>query len=205
MIFYTADLHFGYEAIIEQTGRPFFSAEEMDKTLVDNWNNLVSEDDTVYFIGDIGGHCTPFPAQQLEKLRGQKHLIRGNHDMCLEDQNLLFEYFESVSDFLEIDDGEYHITLCHYPIVYVQGGYMIHGHLHNTKLEAFEALKNLPRVMNAGVDINDFRPVTLEQLIENNRSFYNDPQRGNWSKKHGHSNKKHKWKAVYKPLPIKNK
>ena len=86
MIYYTADLHFGYAPIIAQASRPFSSVQEMDETLVSNWNTVVSEDDTVYFIGDIGSHCTPFPAQQLSRLHGHKHLIRGNHDTCLENQ-----------------------------------------------------------------------------------------------------------------------
>ncbi len=204
MIYYTADLHFGYKPIINQASRPFLSVQEMDEALVSNWNAVVSEDDTVYFIGDIGGHCTPFPAKQLERLQGHKHLIRGNHDTCLDNQEVLFDYFESVSDFLEIDDGEYHITLCHYPLVYIQGGFMIHGHIHNTQQEIHQILRQLPRVMNAGDDINHYCPVTLTQLIENNREYYNDPQHGSQKKRQDSlPYNKQKWKAVFKPLPNK--
>ena len=204
MIFYTADPHFGYEAIIEQTGRPFASAAEMDEALIHNWNAAVRDEDTVYLIGDIGSHRTAFPAEQLSRLAGHKHLIRGNHDTGLEGQQRLFDYFETVTDFLEIDDGEVHITLCHYPIVYIQGGYMIHGHLHNTRKDTFEILRQLPRVMNAGVDINDFRPVTLDELIRNNQIYYADPLRGtqqDW-RQDTPPYQKQKWKADFRPLPI---
>ena len=204
MIFYTADPHFGYEPVIAQTGRPFNSVQEMDAELIRRWNDVVTEHDTVYLLGDIGSYKTPFPDVQLSKLKGHKHLIRGNHDTGLENQQRLFDYFETVTDFLEIDDGEYHITLCHYPLVYIQCGYMIHGHIHNTQKEIHRILTQLPRVMNAGVDINHFLPVTLEQLIANNRAYYNDPQRGclmDWQDKSPY--KEEKWKAVFRPLPTK--
>lgn len=205
MIYYTADPHFGYPPILAQTGRPFVSVEEMDRSLIDNWNSRVTPDDTVYLLGDLGGHCTPFPERQLSTLYGHKHLIRGNHDTGLEDQQRLFDYFESVTDFLELDDAGYHITLCHYPIVYTQGGYMIHGHLHNTQKETYQLLRQLPRVMNAGVDINDFRPVTLPELIRNNQIYYLDPQRGcNIAKNNSTAPSfKQKWRAVFHPLHVK--
>lgn len=201
MIFYTADQHFGYEDVIRTTSRPFASVKEMDEALINNWNRVVSDEDTVYLIGDLGGYCTPFPAQQLGRLRGHKHLIRGNHDTCIPNQQLLLDYFETVTDFLEIDDGDRHITMCHYPLVYIQGGCMIHGHLHNTKKEVHRILQELPRVLNAGVDLNNYRPVTLQQLIENNRIYYCDPERGKLKQRSGRPGCGQKWNAVFYPLP----
>lgn len=201
MIFYTADLHFGYEDVLHKAARPFGSVEEMDQILIDHWNEVVTDEDTVYFIGDIGSYCTPFPEVQLSYLHGHKHLIRGNHDTCIENQQMLLDYFETVTDFLEIDDGGRHITLCHYPIVYIQGGYMIHGHIHNAKKEIYSILAKLPRTLNAGVDINGFRPVTLAQLIENNRAYYGNPEHGSFSFRHENSEKHKKWSACFHPLP----
>lgn len=198
MIYYTADPHFGYPEVIQQTGRPFQNIEEMDRTLIENWNRAVTDEDTIYLLGDIGGHNTPFPAQQLAQLRGHKHLVRGNHDTGLEQQERLFDYFESVSDLWELEDGGVHIVLCHYPMVHVRGGYMIHGHLHDAQKEGYDILRQLPRVLNAGVDVNRYYPVTLEQLIANNRAFYQDPQRGA-----RFGGKKHGWKADFQPVPIK--
>lgn len=49
---------------------------------------------------------------------------------------------------------------------------MIHGHIHNNCHEDFwELLVKRPLVLNAGVDINGFVPVTLPELIENNEVF----------------------------------
>ena len=204
MIYFTADLHFGSEKILTKANRPFASIEEMDQCLIANWNNIVSAKDTVYVIGDIGIHNKPIPARQLKQLNGTKHLIRGNHDTCLDDQHKLFDYFESVTDFLEIDEQDIHITLCHYPIVYYQHGYMIHGHIHNTKMDVYEILKQLPCVLNAGVDVNHYRPVGLAELIENNRQHYRDPKRGHMRSRWSANAPSKWWKADFRPLPVKN-
>ena len=50
MIFYTADLHLGHENVIKFCGRPFLNVEEMNETLIKNWNGAVGENDTVYEI-----------------------------------------------------------------------------------------------------------------------------------------------------------
>lgn len=204
MIFYTADPHFGSETIIESTGRPFASVREMDEELIRRWNGAVSEEDTIYVLGDVGCHCAPLPVEQLTQLRGHKHLIRGNHDMVLQEQKSLLDHFETVSDYLEITDGGIRITLCHYPIVYNQFGYMIHGHLHNVRKELFQVLAQLPRVLNAGVDLNNFVPVTLETLIRNNQVFYQDPLRGTLPERDGEKRRGPKWEKQFQPLPVKS-
>ncbi len=170
MIFYTADLHFHYKPFLP--GRPFASVEEMDEAMIRLWNETVTDEDTVYVVGDVGYNGGYVPGDALGRLQGRKHLIRGNHDTGFENAPKLFDYFETVTDFNEIDDGETHILLCHYPILYRKRGYMIHGHLHQTRGPEYDILRQMPRMLNAGVDVNFYRPVTLAQLVENNRAFY---------------------------------
>ncbi len=170
MIFYTADLHFHYKPFLP--GRPFASVEEMDEAMIRLWNETVTDGDTVYVVGDVGYNGGYVPGDALGRLQGRKHLIRGNHDTGFENAQKLFDYFETVTDFSEIDDGETHILLCHYPILYRKRGYMIHGHLHQARGPEYDILRQMPRMLNAGVDVNFYRPVTLAQLVENNRAFY---------------------------------
>ena len=115
----------------------------MDETLIRNWNKTVSPEDTVYLVGDIGYNEGQVPHQLLSRLTGHKHLIRGNHDTGYEDAASLYRYFETITDFNEIDDGETHILLCHYPIIYRKRGYMIHGHIHQSRGREYQLLKEL--------------------------------------------------------------
>ena len=201
MNYYISDPHFDYVPILEQAQRPFSSISEMNETLIDNWNRTVSDSDTVYLLGDLCGHGLPIPEDHLSRLKGKKHLIRGNHDTGLDNPWLLFQYFETVTDFLEIEDNGVHVVLCHYPIVYLQSGYMIHGHMHGAKQEAYHILKPLSRVMNASADIHHFCPVTLEELISDNQIFYESPGRGQLDDQP--LRKKSKWAPDFRPLPQK--
>ena len=118
MIFYTADLHLGYFPILHDTARPFSGVPEMDEALIANWNARVGADDSVYIVGDFSYNGGEAPTQYLTRLNGHLHLIRGNHDTGLNHAERLLDYCDSVTDFLEIDDGGTHILLCHYPILH---------------------------------------------------------------------------------------
>ena len=52
MIYYIADMHFGHENVIRFDDRPFADTEQMDEVLIQNWNERVAADDTVYVLGD---------------------------------------------------------------------------------------------------------------------------------------------------------
>lgn len=53
MIYYTADQQFGHSNIIRFCDCPFTDVTETDETLINNWNNVVSDDDIVYILGDL--------------------------------------------------------------------------------------------------------------------------------------------------------
>ena len=51
--------------------------------------------------------------------------------------------------------------------------YMVFGHIHgNTDADYWPLIQANERMLNAGVDVNRYRPVTLAELVENNRAFY---------------------------------
>ena len=139
-----------------------------------NWNGstVAAILERMEYCGHTVNFKTHRQSYKIKKIIENKHLIRGNHDTGYEDAGRLYRWFETVTDFNEIDDGETHILLCHYPMLYHKRGYMIHGHLHHGRGRDYELLRQLPRVLNAGVDVNRYRPVTLAELVENNRAFY---------------------------------
>ena len=53
-----------------------------------------------------------------------------------------------------------------------KGSYMIHGHIHNnTDADYFALIRNMPNILNAGVEVNNFRPVSFNELLKNNQKF----------------------------------
>jgi len=51
--FFIADPHFGHKAIISYENRPFETAEEMDKEIINNWNRVVKQKDKIYLLGCV--------------------------------------------------------------------------------------------------------------------------------------------------------
>ena len=78
MVFFTSDTHFDHANIIRFCNRPFATVEEMNEALIANWNRKVHRDDTVYIMGDMFFRTTD-PEPILQRLKGKKRLIVGNH------------------------------------------------------------------------------------------------------------------------------
>ncbi len=113
----------------------------------------------------------------LRCLKGKKRLLIGNHDGSWMTKVDVSRYFASVDLMLELSDGRHALTLCHYPLLtwkHAKKSYMIHGHIHNdTSADFWPLLAARDNVLNAGVDINGYQPVTFDELLENNRVFKN--------------------------------
>lgn len=179
-IYFTSDLHLGDERVLRY--RPVFSdIEDMDETIIRNWNNKVCPSDEVYIIGDLAFQSKHGIDYYLERMNGRKHLLIGNHEEDwigkVED---LSNYFESVDHMVYLESEDKHLTLCHYPMLewygtrYGKPSYLLHGHIHaRTHLESYKYIKeHLPNALNVGVDVNGYEPVVFEELLANNRKWY---------------------------------
>ena len=60
--------------------RGFDSIEEHDKTIIKNWNELVSWDDEVWLLGDCMLNDNEGGIRKLNQLAGKIYIIAGNHD-----------------------------------------------------------------------------------------------------------------------------
>lgn len=174
MTYFTCDQHFGHYNIIRLCERPFDSLHEMDETMVERWNAKVGDGDTVYVLGDLFFRARN-PLMVLSRLKGNKHLIVGNHDHTWMKNVNVREYFESVELMKEVCVDGVRLTLCHYPMMsYPNGrrGYMIYGHIHgNTNMEFWPLIRARTEMLNAGVEVNGYAPISLGEMIENNRRF----------------------------------
>ena len=174
MTYFTSDQHFGHFNIIRLSHRPFASLDEMNETMIARWNAKIRDEDTVYVLGDLFFRAATVEPI-LQRLKGRKHLVLGNHDHSWTAKVRMDDYFESVQTICEIDIGGKPATLCHYPMLsYPQArrGYMIYGHIHNnTGDDYWPLIMRRGRLLNAGVDVNDFAPVTFDEMLANNAEF----------------------------------
>lgn len=173
MTFFTSDLHLGHANIIRHCDRPFESVDEMDEVILQRWNAKVKPNDTVYILGDLMFRNKRAPEEYLTQMPGKKHFIVGNHDKAWMKKADLGQWIESVDMMLFTSDGQRKLTMCHYPMMSWpfsnHEGWMIYGHIHeNTDMDYWPLIDRYDRMLNAGVDINGFAPVTFEEMLENN-------------------------------------
>ena len=166
MIYFTSDLHLGHAAIIHMQNRPFESVEEMNEKLIENFNQTIHQGDTVYILGDIAFRVKMETANEMiSKLNGRKILINGNHDKKY-DPSL----FVNVTDYMTSSFNGRPFVLMHYPMLSwphkSRGAIQLHGHIHarmdyNMKNREAGGLR-----YDVGVDANDYKPVSVNQIIE---------------------------------------
>ena len=176
--YYIADWHYGHANILAFDNRPFKTIEEMNAALVERWNNVVTPGDIVYVLGDMFWCKTSDAIPILKELNGQKFLIKGNHDRS--GDSAFQKQFVKVTDYLEVEDGDRKVVLCHYPIPcfknHFYGWYHLYGHVHNSfEFEMMEHDKYLMRELygkqcamyNVGVMMPwmDYTPRTLDQIL----------------------------------------
>lgn len=170
--FYTADPHFGHESVIKFCGRPFGSVDEMDATILQNYQRAMSRSDDLWIIGDFAFAKEPEKEKLRKMLRsipGRKHLVTGNHDRPW--VRRLTEW-SSVHDFIEIKEDGQRISLCHYPLLtwpgIRHGALHLFGHVHNN----WQGSKG---AINVGVDVFDFKPVRLFDIRKRNADLPDNP------------------------------
>lgn len=188
MIYVTSDLHFGHTNIIKYAHRPFKSVEEMDNTLIENWNSVVTEDDQVFVLGDFSMRTRIEEVQAyLSRLNGRIVLLKGNHDYFTEKQHMPFvtyyktidgvpkEYKLPVYQYKEMNYEKNKFIMMHYPFAewngMQKGTIDLHGHIH-TEGSAYNCAKRKDgfRMFDVGVDANNYKPVSLDYIL----NFYKD-------------------------------
>ena len=175
MIYYFGDGHLGHVNVIKHDERPFSSIGENDKTLIKNYNSVVNDNDDVYIVGDLFFRNNYNVEDILKKLKGKKHLIVGNHDTKWMKQIDLSKYFVEIDKMTTVKDNNRTVVICHYPLAewdgYFRGTYHVYAHIHNNINETYNFMKTRERALNCGCMINGYRPVTLDELIKNNKEF----------------------------------
>lgn len=128
--FVIADTHFGHQRIIDYCNRPFRSVEDMDKALIKNWNECVSNQDIVIHLGDLFLGSREACAALINKLNGRKLLIRGNHDNWSDNfyREIGFEY---VSKFPILYENFFLMSHAPLQLSETTPYFNFYGHIHN--------------------------------------------------------------------------
>lgn len=151
MIYFTGCSHYGHTNIIRLANRPFTSVEEMNETLITNWNKVVKTTDTVYHLGDFA-YKGEDSKTYIQKLKGNIILIQGNHDpVNWGDHYKEFKYEKRL------------FVLCHYPIEewngFFRGTIHIHCHTHKTEL------KSGTNRFNVTVEACQYKPISIDEIL----------------------------------------
>jgi calcineurin-like phosphoesterase family protein len=163
--FFTGDTHFGHASIIEHCDRPFRDAagkpdvDLMDRTLIANWNAVVTPRDRVIHLGDFSFKCEPRRLRSIfSKLAGQKFLVIGNHDDA---ETISLPWAAPRRDILHLSVDGQRVVCCHYAMRTwagaARGAIHVYGHSHGR-------MPGNSRSCDVGVDPWDFYPVDLPQI-----------------------------------------
>ena len=165
-IWLTSDTHFNHRNIIDYCGRPFLDVPHMNQSLIDSWNSVVSPQDTVYHLGDIGFRKPQNLEEIFFALNGRKIFIKGNHDSG----NTL----EKTSADMVHNPMAYFVD-CRYN--HSKNDLLFYGHVHERAASGLHYVENGKRKILAyhvGVDTNNCRPVDLDEIIDiYNQNLYN--------------------------------
>lgn len=169
-IYFTSDTHFGHRNIIRYCNRPFYSVEEMNETLINNWNKVVDKEDVVFRLGDFAVGGADVWSNLLQQLNGKVYLIMGNHDVHTTKKG--FEGFQHVCWEMLIEIGKQKIYLNHYPFLCFSGAnkktWQLFGHVHTSPYSKGEDSSRLsllfPTQYDVGVDNNNFTPISYNEV-----------------------------------------
>lgn len=173
MHWFTADPHYSHERIIGFCDRPFPDVATMNAHLLAECRARIQPDDDLWILGDVtAGRSSDAQRREVRgifhSLPGRRHLIRGNHD---EDWVCDLPW-HSVAETADIVVDKRRLFLCHYPMLTWPGarhdGLQLFGHVHQNWVGSRNSI-------NTGVDVWEFRPVTLSEIVRRAASLPVNP------------------------------
>lgn len=171
MIYFTSDLHFGHDREFIWGPRGFKSSWDHDETIIKNWNNLITEEDDVYILGDLMLGDNAAGIEKLARLRGKLHIIWGNHDT--EPRKQLYEKLHNVVEVLgyaaTIKYNGYTFYLSHFPTMTANQNQFdkiinLCGHYHTKSCFVDWDNFQLP-IFHCELDAHKNKPISFEDIL----------------------------------------
>lgn len=166
MHYLISDLHLGHGEIIDVYDRPFDNEKEMSRTLIDNWNQTVEENDEVLFLGDLGGP----DAEEKDvwewwaELNGLEKIVRGNHEP--------FPHSNVANTKLPlVERTEFEYEGLQFQCVHKPSalspeheGWGIYGHVHDDKVDVYPFIDPEKRRINVSAEILHYHPIPMKEI-----------------------------------------
>lgn len=179
MIYFTSDLHFGHDKEFLYKPRGYDSIFEHDIDVINKYNQIVNDDDIVYILGDVYMLDPEYGINCLKQLKGEKHIIRGNHDSDLKwDTYKDYAILEGYATMIKY--GKFNLYLCHYPTMtsniddenkhLIQHIICLCGHTHFKE----KFYNDNPYIYNVALDAHDNKPVSINEIIEDIRTKHTE-------------------------------
>lgn len=159
-----SDLHLNHWNIIEYCDRPFESVEEMNETLVENWNAVVDADDEVLYGGDLTiSYDTADLLDWLDRLNGEVVFLLGNHDETVSETLDGVEFY----DHYRFEAEGYRFYAVHDPVDADPSAdeWMLHGHHHNNWPDELPFVDPETQRVNFSIELTGYRPLSIDDLI----------------------------------------
>lgn len=162
-----SDPHFYHQNIVKFTRfdgtplRPWDDAEKMTEDLITWYNELVSDEDRVYILGDVAFSAKNMRAS-VGRLKGRKVLVKGNHDPD-KHREMYMELFDDVRAVVQKKG----FVLTHIPLhpqCLDRWGLNIHGHLHANKIQLNG--RPDPKYRCVCVEQTNWRPIDLDVILK---------------------------------------
>lgn len=182
---FTSDCHFNHTSIMKHcpnrqsicNASSEDDIEAWNEWLIKKWNDTVEKKDNVYILGDFSFGNIEDKKRVLQKLKGFKHLIVGNHDTLPTE---FTNYFKDVSYIKEIRfkkktyegllEEDFRLIACHYPMITWPSKHYgvchIHGHSHG-KMDFYND-ENFDLRVDVGIDGNlcKYNFITMPELYK---------------------------------------
>ncbi len=153
----SADYHFAHHNIIRYCKRPFKDTTHMQEAIIKNIKNKVHPNDTLFFLGDFAFHTSVY--WYIDKIGCNISFVKGNHDAG--------SFFKSTPSIIVFKKYGKMIQMTHDPTFLLPNcDINLCGHAHE-KWKTRD-IKGIGKVINVGVDVWNFQPVSLRWLVENN-------------------------------------
>lgn len=174
-VWLSSDLHLNHFKEFLYVPRGFSSIEEHDEAIIDNINEVVAPEDTLYLLGDLMLGDNEEGARKLRQIQCKDiRVIRGNHDT--DTRIRLYEYslgYQMLGYAVPVKLNGKNFMLSHYPMATANFEdakkpwnrvYNLCGHSH-TK-EKWDSATNSYHVE---LDAHDCYPVNIAQILQDIR------------------------------------